>query len=67
MRTAEAKAVRQGPWKLVVKGKRIELFNLDEDLGERNDVANVQRRRVAQLRDALTAWETGVDASTKNR
>ena len=43
-------AVRSGPWKLYRNGKRTELYNLNDDLGEQRDLADeqpdlVQRRK----------------------
>ena len=55
--------VRQGPWKYVyharfdeVHGPERELYNLEEDAGEFNNLANdpAQADRIAQLHDLLT-------------
>jgi len=57
-------AVRSGPWKLLsANGKRIELYNLSEDIGERNNVATQQPALVRKLSDARTAWEADVNTS----
>jgi arylsulfatase A-like enzyme len=40
--------LRQGPWKLVCTATP-QLFNLDQDLGEKNDVAAAQPERVAGM------------------
>jgi len=72
------KAVRQGSWKLLVQGKRekclrgksgasVSLHNLADDLGERTDLASVQRKRVAALQKALSDWETDVTAGVALR
>ena len=51
-------AIRQGKWKLIFfhDGKRYELYNLEKDIGETNDVKRLQpltfmemRKHVAQL------------------
>jgi len=44
-------ALRQGPWKLIYHHlpRRLELFNLEDDLGETRDVANAQPAKVAEL------------------
>ncbi|MES2776531.1 MAG: sulfatase [Bacteroidota bacterium] len=49
-------AIRQGDWKLVYNmrtGKK-ELFNLGEDIGESNDIAEAYPERVKRLADLLT-------------
>ncbi|MCK5173047.1 MAG: sulfatase [Planctomycetes bacterium] len=46
--------VRSGKWKLVTKGKASELYNLEEDLGERNNIASKHPRIVNRLRKLLT-------------
>ena len=38
-RFEKEKAVRKGPWKLLVRDDETTLYNLDEDLGETNDLA----------------------------
>ena len=59
------RAVRSGDWKLVVDGGSSLLFNVRNDVGERNDLTN-QRMDIAQrLRPLLTAWEAEVDAEAK--
>jgi arylsulfatase A-like enzyme len=54
--------VRRGPWKLVrieekaheYGYKKVELYNLDEDLGERNDLAKRHPELVAELNALLS-------------
>ena len=53
-------AVRQGPWKLLVQGNATRLFNLDDDLGETNDLAQANREITTALRAELAAWERNV-------
>lgn len=60
-------AVRDGAWKLVLgerglRGKPA-LFNLDEDLAERNNVAAQHPKRVKSLRMALAAWRKDVQST----
>ncbi len=55
-------AVRKGDWKLVYRQKSgdIELYNLKEDIGERNNLAakypHKVRKLAAELSDKLRAW-----------
>ncbi len=50
-------AMRSGEWKLVIRGKnRPELYNLNEDLGEKNDLAAKHPERVEDMVEAHKAW-----------
>lgn len=55
------KAVRKGPWKLLVQASNTRLFNLDEDLGEKKDLAGDKPDMVKVLQNELVAWEQGLD------
>ncbi len=61
------KAVRKGPWKLLVQNKSTKLFNLDDDLGETKDLAGVKPQIVSELKDELADWEQEVSAGVKLR
>ena len=60
-------AVRDGPWKLLIDrhdgapGPPM-LFNLDDDLGEQDDLAAAHPDRVERLLAALEAWRAAVGA-----
>ena len=56
------RAVRRGDWKLLVDGSHVMLFNLKDDVGERNDLANTRQDIAKQLRPLLAEWERNVDA-----
>lgn len=62
--TTPVSAVRSGPWKLLLyhEDDRAELYQLDEDPGESNDLATEQPLRVEQLRELLKKWLDDVDA-----
>jgi arylsulfatase A-like enzyme len=63
-RTTPAGSVRCGDWKLLEffeTGKR-ELYNLTDDLGEKNDLAAAQPERAKALHEKLLAWRKEVDA-----
>ena len=66
-RHGNQKAVRQGPWKLRVQGKKVELYNLAEDLGEKKDLAQIRPERLKMLEDELSAWERDVSAGVEKR
>ena len=56
----KAAAVRDGPWKLVVRPRGSALFNLAEDLKERRDLSAEHPRRVKDLTAALDQWRAAV-------
>ncbi len=53
-------AVREGPWKLVRQSGKDMLFNLDDDLGETDDLAARYPEIVKKLQSALREWEADV-------
>ena len=63
LRKGEAGAVRSGPWKLVRQGAEMNLFNLDDDLGETTNLAGQLPERVQAMDAAWNAWEADVNAS----
>jgi arylsulfatase A len=65
--------IREGDWKLIeyfgdwidpqgryVAGRRLELFNLFDDLGETTNLADRQPEKAAELSEALHAWMRSV-------
>jgi len=60
-------AVREGDWKLIhfrpcyLVKERYELYNIKEDIGERNDLASAMPEKVKKLAEKLRLWQ----ASTK--
>jgi len=62
-RTGRHSAVREGPWKLCTHGRRTELFNLSDDVGEQKDLAKMFPKRMADLEAAWQAWEADVNRS----
>ncbi len=62
---APSAAVRRGKWKLMIEWQednRIELFNLDVDIGEQTDLAAQEPRLAASLQAELHAWQKQVGA-----
>ncbi len=57
-------AVRIGPWKLIefFEDMHVELYNLAEDIGEKNDRAAEMPERANALRDRLHKWRDEVGA-----
>ena len=61
---APASAVRRGDWKLLewAEENRAELFNLAQDIGEKNNLADKEPQRLSELRAELAAWQKQVGA-----
>jgi len=57
-------AVRKGDWKLIeyFDTGRKELFNLADDISEKNNLANMNPEKLAELQGLLKAWRKGVGA-----
>lgn len=57
-------AVREGDWKLIefFEDNRVELYNLRDDLSEKNDLAAKLPERNGALREKLHAWRKEVGA-----
>ena len=60
------KAMRDGPWKLIIGGrgaKGVGLYNLAEDVGEQDNLAEKHPQRAGQMRAAIEAWQEDMTAS----
>ncbi len=66
-RYSKQKAVRQGPWKLLVQDDNVKLYNLDEDLGEKKNLTETKPEMVKTLQVELAAWEKEVSAGVESR
>jgi arylsulfatase A len=57
-------AIRQGNWKLVqsLEDQSVELYDLSNDIGEENNLADTNRERAAQLTKRLSDWRISVGA-----
>jgi arylsulfatase A-like enzyme len=62
--TTPYSAIRKGGYRLIeyLDDSRVELYNLDDDVGEENDIAKGNGEIVNGLRDELHAWRKSVDA-----
>jgi arylsulfatase A len=63
--TTPVSAVRAGDWKLLeyFEDDRVELYNLDEDLGETNDLATRFPAKVSELREQLQRFRAETQAA----
>jgi arylsulfatase A-like enzyme len=64
-----AGAVRVGDWKLIefFEDHRLELYNLENDLGEQHNLAVEQRKKAAELHEKLKTWRAAVGAQMPSR
>jgi arylsulfatase A-like enzyme len=53
-------AMRDGPWKLMVREGKPQLFNLSEDLAEKRDVSARNPERVQAMLASLERWKNDV-------
>jgi arylsulfatase A-like enzyme len=64
-------AMRDGPWKLIMEQGRPQLYNLDNDLAETNDISEEHPARVRTMVADLDAWKkdvaTNATPQPKNR
>ena len=69
-RTTPVSLIQQGDWKLMefLEDGRLELYNLRNDLGERENLATKMPEKAQELHSRLVAWRKEVDAPmpTKN-
>ena len=54
------KAVRQGPWKLVINNEGTALYNLHKNLDESMDVKSEYPEKLEELQLALERWESSI-------
>ena len=68
-RTRPGSVVRQGDWKLhyYFEDKALELFNLKNDIGERENLIHVHPKKAAKLKTVLETWwkDTNAPIPTK--
>jgi len=59
-RFKKQKAIRKGPWKLLIDSNKKHLFNLDDDLSEQNNLADKETTQLKILEKELLQWEKEV-------
>jgi len=62
--TSPVSSIRQNGWKLIeyLEDSRLELYNLREDISEKNNLVEKASDRAEQLRKRLEAWRKAVGA-----
>lgn len=68
-RTTPAGAVREGQWKLIefFEDSRLELYNLAQDIGEKENLAKKMPVKTQELYNRLKNWRKSVGASVPTR
>ena len=61
------RAVRRGDWKLLDDARKLMLFNLADDIGEREDLSWARPEMVSELYNLLEEWAADVDAEAERR
>jgi arylsulfatase A-like enzyme len=61
----EVEGIRRGPWKLVAKGNKRELYNLDNDIGEKKNLAKQHPELVKELNKLLAAHADAIAKDTR--
>jgi len=63
-RTLPVGAIRSGDWKLMefFEDGRLELYNLRDDLGEKNNLAAKFPEKTKEMREKLVAWRKEINA-----
>ena len=56
--------MRQGPWKLIYffEDDVYELYNLDNDIGERNNLATIYPKKFEEMKKLLEVWGDEIGA-----
>lgn len=61
----EVDGIRRGPWKLVRKGQKHELYHLEDDIGEKKNLAKRHPEIVRELSKLLSAHAAALAANTR--
>ena len=63
-RLTPGRAIRKGPWKLIYffENHIYELYNLDNDIGERNNLAAIYPEKFEEMKKLLNVWSEEIKA-----
>ncbi len=63
-RTTPAGTIEVGDWKLLefFEDGRLELYNLHDDIGEKNNLAQRMPDKVKELHNQMRAWRAAIQA-----
>ena len=62
-------AIRKGDWKLIefFDTGKLELYNLNDDIGEKNDLSKKYPKKVSELHNLLANWRKDVGCKVPER
>ncbi len=60
-------AMRHGPWKLIVTKDHQGLYNLDDDIAEKNNLIDTEAKRAARMKQGFKNWQKDVMTGVKRR
>ncbi|MCP4375802.1 MAG: sulfatase-like hydrolase/transferase [bacterium] len=64
-------ALRDGPWKMIVKKGKAQLYDLRTDIGERNNIIDKHPKRAREMQSAIKKWademQVQVDARRRKK
>ena len=63
---ASGRAVRQGKWKAVAQGKRWELFDMEADVNETNDLSKQYPEKFEAMKAQWEKWYKSTSRSATN-
>ncbi|MBA7553342.1 hypothetical protein ES705_45933 [subsurface metagenome] len=63
-RFKQQKVARKGKWKLLIQKEEKFLFNLEEDIGEANDLSDKYPEVFNKLSEELAEWENDINSGT---
>jgi len=66
-KSGPAVAVREGKWKLIMSGKKVELYDLPNDLGEASNLAEQEREVVKRMKKLSDAYWWSISKSGSDR
>lgn len=58
-------AMREGQWKMILKDGISQLFDLNNDISEQNNLVDKHPERAARMRSSIEAWKKEVDPDWK--
>jgi arylsulfatase A len=53
-------AMRDQHWKMIVSSRGVELYNLENDIGETKNLVDMHPERATQMKEAIEEWKNGV-------
>ena len=58
-------AMRDRNWKMIVKANKFELYDLDKDISEKNNLIEKYPQRAKEMKEAISKWKKEVSLQTE--